>query len=321
MGSLSLSIERIEGLNPLLLVKDEAIKQKFIQIHDTLWGEGSGEIAYEREKRYFTAQLSDKEALQRATKFSIFTAFIDLAISGLSLQPGVRALCYLQNQRTKIGEYTDKSGQKRANYEDRLVLNISGYGELMMRQRAGQIRYADNPVVVYDNDDFSYTDREGRKSVDYTCHLPHDGHKIIACYIHIVRADGSNDYSVMFEDGWKRLEGFSAKNNKRWDRQANRFVEGEANALYSSNNGSIDIGFLQTKVIKHAFKSYPRPRVGKYTQFETQQEEVTDDMYGINDPAAEQPAMPPRPESFAEPADTTAGVTVDPSSNNEDDAF
>ncbi len=55
---------------------------------------GNGEAAYERESIYFNKALRDKGKLQRATPFSIFTAFIDLAVCGLSLEPGTRALAY-----------------------------------------------------------------------------------------------------------------------------------------------------------------------------------------------------------------------------------
>ena len=32
----------------------------------------------------------------------------------------------------------------------RAYVSVTGYGELTMRMRAGQIKYADNPVVVYE---------------------------------------------------------------------------------------------------------------------------------------------------------------------------
>ena len=73
------------------------------------------------------------------------------------------------------------------------------------------------------------------------------------------------------ESDWKRLSTFSAKQNK-----------GTANSLYTSNGGFIDTGFLENKMIKHAFDAYPKVRTGNYTSMETQQEEPVID-YGLVD--------------------------------------
>ena len=75
----------------------------------------------------------------------------------------------------------------------------------------------------------------------------------------------------MMESDWKRLSTFSAKQNK-----------GTANSLYTSNGGHIDTGFLENKMIKHAFDAYPKVRTGNYTSMETQQEEPVVD-YGLVD--------------------------------------
>ncbi|HON64797.1 MAG TPA: hypothetical protein PK840_07960, partial [Bacilli bacterium] len=49
-----------------------------------------------------------------------------------------------------------------------------------------------------------------------------------------------------------RLKGYSERKNR-----------GTANALYSSSStGSIDPGFFAAKLIKHAFKSFPKIQIG-----------------------------------------------------------
>lgn len=303
MSNINLTIEQLNKLQPLDIVIYEPVKLRFIQIYDTLWGDGTGLPAYERESIFFNRFLSDNEKVRNGvTRFSIFTAFIDLAVCGLSVEQGVRALCYLQGRNTNIGK--DANGKNI--YEARLILTVSGYGELVLRARCGQIKYADNPVLVYQEDEFAFSDNNGQKSINYTCHLPHKSGNIVACFLRITRTDGSIDYSVMFEEDWNRLADFSAKQNRRYDDTARRYVKGDPNELYRSNNGGIDTGFLMAKCIKHAFKTYPKVRIGKGTELQTEQESTEaaiDDIYGIQE---EQSVS--QPQSFAPEPDHSAGV-------------
>lgn len=314
MSNIQITVEEINKMNPLDIALSAPVRQRFIQIYDTLWGEGTGEPAYERESIFFNRILADNEKLMKGvTRFSIFTTFIDLAVCGLSVEPGVRALAYLQGRNAKIG----KGADGKDIYEGRLTLTISGYGELVLRSRCGQIKYADNPVLVYEEDSFSFSDTNGAKSVSYTCNLPHKSNHIIACFIRITRTDGSIDYSVMYEEDWGRLAGYSAKQNKRWDNERRQYIM-SPNELYTSNNGGIDAGFLMAKCIKHAFKTYPKVRIGKGTELQTEQEEPADnDFYGVSENSGIQPE--PASEPFGPRPDISAGVTVHTEGTAEDD--
>lgn len=307
MSQINLTVEQLNQMQPLDIVTSPIVRDKFINIYDTLWGAGTGEAAYERESNYFNKLLREKKELQRGTHFSLFTAFIDLAICGLSLEQGVRALCYLIGRNVNIGT------REQPKWEGRVVLTVSAYGELVLRERAGQIRHADNPVLVYDNDEFSFSDKNGRKEVEYVCHLPHTGRRIVACYLRITRADGSIDYSIMTEEGWQRLAEYSANQDRK---------NHQPNALYTSNSGSIDSGFLMAKCIKHAFNTYPKVRIGRCTELQTQQVEekeieINDELYGVDTETGE--VMQQEPQPFGPPAnDVSAGVTVDA---GDDDGF
>lgn len=302
MGNLQMTVEQINQLKPLDIVEHPVVRERFTQIYETLWG--NGEAAYQRESIYFNKALRDIDngKLQRATPFSIFTAFIDLAVCGLSLEPGTRALAYIMGRNVNIGTKENKK------WEGRCVLIVSAYGELVMRTRAGQIRHADNPVLVYDNDSFSFRDEDGRKTVSYTCNLPHTDHNIIACYLRITRADGSIDYSVMFPEDWYRLAGYSKKQNN-----------GNANVLYGMDQLGIvhiDPAFLMAKCIKHAFKSYPKVRIGRGTELQSQQideqPQLSDeDIYGVDPETGEVLAQtpPPNPQPFGN-NEPPQGVTI-----------
>lgn len=316
MSQITLTIEQLNAMDALEIATAPMVRDKFIDIYNTLWGAGTGEAAYERESRFFNRLLSDNADLQKGTHFSLFTAFIDLAVCGLSLEPGARALCYLIGRNQKTSPKLDAQGRPMKdskgypvyNWEGRVVLTVSAYGELVLRERSGQIRHADNPVLVYEGDEFSFSDKGGRKEVEYVCHLPHTGKRIIACYLRITRADGSVDYSVMTEEDWVRLAQYSARQNRSG-----------ANALYGVDQQgivNIDPGFLMAKCIKHAFKTYPKVRVGRGTELQSQQTEeqeieINDSLYGV------EAVQEPQQQDFCQETQQ-AGVTID---TGEDDGF
>ena len=304
MGNLQITVEEINQLKPLEIVEHPVVRDRFTQIYETLWG--NGEAACQRESIYFNKALEQNKLL-RCTPFSIFTAFIDLAVCGLSLEPGTRALAYLMSRNTNVGT------RDKTQWETRCVLTVSGYGELVMRVRAGQIRHADNPVIVYENDHFSFSDTDGRKTVSYTCNFPHTGKTIVACYLRITRADGSIDYSVMLPEDWVRLAVYSMKQNK-----SQAYPNGKANDLYGMDDKGyvhIDPGFLMAKCIKHAFKSYPKVRIGRGTELQSQQVDEQpqlsdDEIYGVDPDTGEVREQPADPQPFGD-NEPPQGVTVD----------
>lgn len=314
MSKITITAARIKELKPLEIANNEDVRRQFISIYGSLWGATDADAVCERESIFFNRLLRDNEKLLECTPISVYVAFIDLAVCGLTLEPGVRALAYLQPRGYKTGQ---KDGHGRDIYEQRCSLTISGYGELVQRTRVGQIRHADNPVIVYEGDSFSFSDRDGRKSVDYTLNLGHNVQKPIACFMRITRADGTSDYGVMLPEGWGRLMGYSEKANTYRDPNGN-YVK-RANPLYSSGiGGTIDTGFLIAKCIKHSFKTYPKVRIGRGTTYEAdQQPQQEEDYYNM-----EEDRQTAGPQSFSPADDTSAGVVIDPDTDdNSDGAF
>lgn len=176
MSKIGLTVEQINAMEPTGIVRNDNVRDKFIQIYEAMWTPStgtSGEAAYERESRNFNRLLSEKEDVRKTcTKFSLFTAFLDVAISGLTLDPGTKAQAYLLARSVAVDSFYD-NGQKKNKYETHCMLTVSGYGELVLRARCGQIRHADNPVIVYEEDSFEFGERDGLKFVNYTCRLPH----------------------------------------------------------------------------------------------------------------------------------------------------
>lgn len=294
--------QELRSMKATDVVRNERVRQQFINVYNSVWREG-GEAAYEREAIYFNQQLRDKAPLRECSGVSVFYAFIDLAVRGLTLAPGAQALCYLIPRSCKTG--TDASG--RDVWEKVCNLTISGYGELFVRKMAGQIRHADNPTVVYEGDTFEYGERDGRKFVNYASAFPRKSNRIVACFIKITRADGSTDYSVMTESDWLRLKNYSDRNNTFTDRRTGKTVV-KSNELYGTgDNGDIDPGFLMAKCIKHAFRTYPRIKIGKGSVMESELAEepaaIPDDPYGIVDTPAQEESFVPRSEGVTVEAD------------------
>lgn len=245
-NAISLAKE-LQSMKAIDVIRNERVRNQFISVYNSIWKEG-GEQVYEREAIYFNQQLRDKQNLRECSGTSIFYAFIDLAVKGLTLATGAQALCYLIPRSVKVG--TDQSGKDI--WEKVCNLTISGYGELVLRKNAGQIRHADNPVIVYEGDTFQYGEQNGQKIVNYMSAFPRRSNKIIACFLKITRADGTIDYSVMTEQDWMRLKGYSDKQNTYYDSKKGQYVT-KSNELYSKD-GQIDTGFLMAKCVKHAFK-------------------------------------------------------------------
>lgn len=296
------------------VIRNERVRSQFINVFNSIWKEG-GEQAYEREAIYFNQQLREKANLRECSGTSIFYSFIDLAVKGLTLAQGSQALCYLIPRNVKVG--TNQQGGDI--WEKVCNLTISGYGELVLRKNAGQIRHADNPVIVYEGDTFEFGEQNGQKVVNYMSAFPRKSNKIIACFLKITRADGSIDYSVMTEQDWMRLKGYSDKQNTYFDKATRQYVV-KSNELYSKD-GQIDTGFLMAKCVKHAFKTYPKLRLGRGSALESeiieQPTETTIDPYGGVGEGMTATA-PQQEQDFAPAQDMTAGVQIQ---DNSDDTF
>ena len=301
MSNVSMKLSEFQKYNAENILDSETVMEKVVEVYNMMHGQG-GEAFFERESRNFKKIIEENAYLKRCTAFSVYTSLIDLAVYNLSVETGAQAVAYLTPKSVVIGK--DQNGKDV--YEIRCNLKISGYGELVIRASIGQILYADNPIVVYDNDEFSCSVSGEKKNVEYKCHIPHKGHKIIGCFLRIVRPDHSVDYSWLLEEEIDRLKVYSEKMNKKWNEREKKY-EYKANALYTSNEGQIDTGFLIAKTIKHAFKTYPKIKVGKSTVLQSEDPEpesgMNDEVYGVQE--EEKQTFGPELNEVAK------GVTVD----------
>ena len=126
MSKIGITIEQLNALQPSEIVRQDNVRDKFIQIYEAMWTPStgvSGEAAYEKESRNFNRLLSEKEDIRKkCNHFSLFTSFLDVAISGLTLEPGTKAQAYLLARSIAVDSYVDEHGQKKNRYETQCVL-------------------------------------------------------------------------------------------------------------------------------------------------------------------------------------------------------
>ena len=282
------------SVKPAQLIKSEQVKNQFIKTYAKINGIANQSVAqafYEAEQFHFLKLINDApDTIGKCTKLSLYGIFMDVAVSGLSFDPTMKHV-YVVPFNINVGTKAQPVWEKRAS------LMIAGAGELVLRQRQGQIKYADNPVLVFDGDHFVYGTKNGGILLEHTAAIPRKSDKIIACYLKITRADNTTDYKVMSMEDIIQLRKFSKdENSLAW-------TKGIA-------------GMVQAKTIKHAFRAYPKVRVGNFSQTESdyveQKEQEID--YGIE---IEETATPAE-ETFA---DTPPVQVVTETIVTEDETF
>ena len=301
-----LTVGQLKAMKPIDVLENKIVRERFITLYNNIHGSENGELFFEQEKYNLQRIIQATPSLSGCTGFSIYGILLDIANMGLTLENNSRPLLYIIQNSVNVGTKEKQSWEKRA------TLEISPYGELDLRIQAGQLLYADRPVVVYEGDEFHPKVTEtGQKVVVYSASIPRKSKTIIGAFLKLTRPDGSFDFFWMLPEDIERLKGYSLKKNQKRDKDGN--VYGDSNALYKSNNGQIDTGFLEAKVIKHAFKTFPKLKLGQFSKL---QEEIQAVDYGLDEPVYNQ--VPVHGEQQEEEEQVTAeevanqegGVTI-----------
>ena len=267
----------VEKMSIAEIVDDNRVKDRFVELYNARTGSTSGIAFYALTIESFIRAIQEDTNLSQCTPMSLYSAFLDMAYYGINVTKSSKPQAYLLWNNVNVGTAIAKNYQKRARLE------ISPYGELFIRQSMGQIKHADNPVIVHEGDEYSGVYyKDGQKTVDYKP-AKVKSTKIVAAFMRIERVDGSVDYAEITLDRMKQLAGYSERKNKQGN------ADGKANALYSSNAGQPDEGFLVAKLIKHAFSTYPRAPKNPNLQatFTTEKEDAAEDVYGVDEETGE----------------------------------
>jgi hypothetical protein len=281
----------LDSLDPIKLVDDEKVRRQFITTYSKIHrkSESDAEVVWEKESLYYKKALTESDKLRSCTKLSLYSAFLEIAIQGLSIQPGQKSDAYLEAR-----------GQKAGNNSWITVcyLRITAYGELNLRIQSGQIVRMLNPVVVYEGDKFQpRTNQQGELYVDYEPIIPRKSRTIIACWVRIILPGGVSDFKWLTQEDIERLKNYSIPRSGQ---------NPQPNALYLANEGQIDPGFLEAKTIKHAMRAYTKLRVGDNVMFE--EEELETQAKESNGQA---------PQGFNEPTPEPGTVTIPGLDNDE----
>lgn len=244
-------IQRLEATAPVQIPNIPQVAERFKALYITFNGKGA-ENFYEAEKFHFAKMIQDSAELQACTKLSLYGCFLDMAVSGLSFDPSYNhVFMYPYNVKTVVNNVE--------KWEKRAKINITGTGELLLRMQQGQIKYADNPVLVFEGDLFKMGTKDNCGYVEHEVTLPRKSDQIIACYIKITRSDGTVDHKILTMPEIDRL------------RQASKKPDGPAwtKGLF---------GMVQTKTIKHAFRNYPKLRILGRASFTELSSEIIDEI-------------------------------------------
>lgn len=253
---------------PVQMIEHDYVEERFIDIFKTIHKDDAKAI-YEKEKFNFSKILQENPELKECTPLSLFSVFLDVATKGLSLDNSSKALCYITFRNVR------KKQNEGDTWEKRAILDISGYGELVLRERAGQVKYADNPEVIYDGEKYKQENTPDGVLIYHTIEYPRPTDKpIVLIYVRIVRPDGSVTFGTLDQSDILRLKEYSAKNNGKWDNELKKRVPGEANVLYA------DSGFLKAKCLKHAFQSFPKLKLNNFSAFTNGEERPEE--FGLN---------------------------------------
>lgn len=264
-----LTISQLKAMKPFEVLDSDFVRERFIALYNNIHGSENGEMFFEQEKYNLQRILQSNNDLLACNGFSIYGVLLDIANMGLTLENNSRPLIYVLPNNVNIGTKDKPAWEKRA------TLEISPYGELDIRIQSGQLLYADLPVIVYEGDEFQPKITEaGQKVVVYSASIPRKSKNIIGAFVKLVRPDNSFDFFWMLPEDIDRLRGYSEKKNR-----------GKANQLYSSNSGQIDTGFLEAKLIKHAFKTFPKLKLGQFSKLQDDAQ-ATD--YGLDEPVYNQ---------------------------------
>lgn len=112
-----------------------AVQQNWVQTYNNVSGKKDGEMRFEAEKILFLQTVGQSDALQKCDKFSIYSAFIELAISGLTLRDGLTYVIPYKNIAT---------------------FQVGWMGRLEQIEEIPTVVHCHEPQVVYDCDIFEY---------------------------------------------------------------------------------------------------------------------------------------------------------------------
>lgn len=115
----------------------EPFKHNFVDNYKKTTGKDNGSLIFERERVLFMKALQDNKKLEKCDRFTVYASFIELAVSGLTLNDGIAYII---------------------PYGSKAQFQIGWKGRLEQMSQMPEINFVSEPQVVYaselDNFDF-----------------------------------------------------------------------------------------------------------------------------------------------------------------------
>lgn len=135
-NKVALTLSMLNNAPSLQEVFDlEAFRTNFIKNYELTSAKSNGDQVWEREKILMLKKISEDKNLQKCTRVSIYSSFVELALSGLTLQ---------DDQAYIIP------------YKDVATFQVGWKGRLHQIGQLDQISEIGQPQVVYESDEFDY---------------------------------------------------------------------------------------------------------------------------------------------------------------------
>jgi recombinational DNA repair protein RecT len=163
------------------------VKNAWVTSYEKVTGRTDGHLKFENEKILLLRQISQSSGLANADKFSIYAAFIELAISGLSLLDGI----------SYIIPYKGKA-QWQPGWKGRLE---------QLAQMDGVI-HCNEPICIYEGEEYKISAGENLH-IDHTPRLGNEGKNIMAVYLTIRFVHGNVFYMMSREEVLKIRDNYS----------------------------------------------------------------------------------------------------------------
>jgi recombinational DNA repair protein RecT len=221
------------------------VRSKFVKVIMAINNcqEDDAERIYELES-YSFLNLIDSKGLSKCSSLSVGNVFLEVLMSGYSFNPDKNHV-YLMSRNSK----RDEGWEKILTYtptHTALLEKAKDYKDLE-RITSPQVIYEGESVEIVTNDN-------GSKYINHSANFDNTGAKIIGGYCYKVFKNGDRELVMVTSSDIESLKKYSAIENGRWDKAKAKKVPGNPNALYTKNDGQIDIGFLKTKIVKQALK-------------------------------------------------------------------
>jgi recombinational DNA repair protein RecT len=241
-------------MSQIAKLESDQVKQKFSLLLAASHGikdPSMAESFFEKEKFFFMKLQEENPKLKEATELSQIGTFLDVVTNGLTFEK-IQNHVYVMVRNTKVGD----------GYEQRMSYEVAKNGAMYLVKKSGAIKDITEPVIVYEGDKIDVETDNGILNIKHSPAIPRKSSVILGAFCFVITSDNRREGFWYPIDRVERLKTYSAKQNKRWDKSKNAFVEGQPNELYTSGkDGQIDEGFFVTKAVKAAIKNYSKKAI------------------------------------------------------------